>query len=132
MCFVACLMRIGIPNVRSLATIDACRQEFVADNAVDHGLNVALRQAAEMGIARCDEFGASFAWARQAWWCRDLLAPIYGWFTEGFDTRDLKESKALLDALASWASSKMVATYVMLTILRTRVGRKNACAVGAR
>jgi predicted ATPase len=30
---------------------------------------------------------------------RDLLAPIYGWFTEGFDTRDLKEAKALLDEL---------------------------------
>jgi predicted ATPase len=30
---------------------------------------------------------------------RDLLAPIYGWFTEGFDTLDLKEAKALLDAL---------------------------------
>ena len=30
---------------------------------------------------------------------RELLAPIYGWFTEGFDTRDLKEAKALLDAL---------------------------------
>jgi predicted ATPase len=32
---------------------------------------------------------------------RELLAPIYGWFAEGFDTRDLKEAKALLDALAS-------------------------------
>ena len=31
---------------------------------------------------------------------RDLLAPVYGWFTEGFDTRDLKQAKALLDALA--------------------------------
>jgi class 3 adenylate cyclase/predicted ATPase len=31
---------------------------------------------------------------------RDLLAPVYGWFTEGFDTPDLKEAKALLDALA--------------------------------
>jgi predicted ATPase len=30
----------------------------------------------------------------------DLLAPIYGWFTEGFDTADLQEAKALLDALA--------------------------------
>jgi predicted ATPase len=30
---------------------------------------------------------------------RDLLAPVYGWFTEGFDTRDLKEAKALLDEL---------------------------------
>jgi predicted ATPase len=32
---------------------------------------------------------------------RELLAPIYGWFTEGFDTRDLKEAKALLDELAA-------------------------------
>jgi pentatricopeptide repeat protein len=32
---------------------------------------------------------------------RDLLAPVYGWFTEGFDTLDLKEAKALLDELAS-------------------------------
>jgi predicted ATPase len=30
---------------------------------------------------------------------RDLLAPVYGWFTEGFDTADLQEAKALLDAL---------------------------------
>jgi predicted ATPase len=32
---------------------------------------------------------------------RDQLAPVYGWFTEGFDTRDLKEAKALLDDLGS-------------------------------
>ena len=32
---------------------------------------------------------------------RDLLAPVYGWFTEGFDTLDLKEAKALLDELAA-------------------------------
>ena len=32
---------------------------------------------------------------------RDLLAPVYGWFTEGFDTLDLKEAKTLLDQLAS-------------------------------
>ena len=31
----------------------------------------------------------------------ELLAPIYGWFTEGFDTRDLKEAKWLLDDLTS-------------------------------
>ncbi len=30
----------------------------------------------------------------------DLLAPIYGWFTEGFDTADLKEAKTLLDELS--------------------------------
>jgi predicted ATPase len=32
---------------------------------------------------------------------RELVAPIYGWFTEGFGTPDLKEAKALLEALAS-------------------------------
>ena len=31
---------------------------------------------------------------------RELLAPIYGWFTEGFDTADLQEAKTLLGALA--------------------------------
>ena len=30
---------------------------------------------------------------------RELLAPVYGWFTEGFDTLDLKEAKALLEEL---------------------------------
>ena len=30
---------------------------------------------------------------------RDLLAPIYDWFSEGFDTTDLKEAKTLLDEL---------------------------------
>ena len=31
---------------------------------------------------------------------RELLAPVYGWFTEGFDTLDLKQAKALLAELA--------------------------------
>ena len=31
---------------------------------------------------------------------RDLLAPVYGWFTEGFATKDLKEARALLEELA--------------------------------
>ena len=30
---------------------------------------------------------------------RELLAPVYGWFTEGFDTADLQEARALLEAL---------------------------------
>ena len=32
---------------------------------------------------------------------REFLAPVYGWFTEGFDTLDLKEAKTLLDELAA-------------------------------
>jgi predicted ATPase len=42
-------------------------------------------------------------WRDQGKWgeAREVLAPVYGWFTEGFDTRDLKEAKALLDELAA-------------------------------
>jgi predicted ATPase len=32
---------------------------------------------------------------------RELLAPVYSWFTEGFETRDLKEAKSLLEALGA-------------------------------
>jgi hypothetical protein len=35
---------------------------------------------------------------------RELLAPVYGWFTEGFDARDLKEAKALLEELTLYTS----------------------------
>jgi hypothetical protein len=31
---------------------------------------------------------------------RDILAPVYGWFTQGFDTLDLRQAKILLDELA--------------------------------
>jgi predicted ATPase len=42
-------------------------------------------------------------WGDQGKWhqARDFLSPIYDWFTEGFETLDLKEAKSLLDALAS-------------------------------
>ena len=43
----------------------------------------------------------SHLWQRQGKCAaaRQLLTPIYGWFTEGFDTIDLQEAKALLEAL---------------------------------
>ena len=50
-----------------------------------------LRAATSLARLWCDQ-----GKRRQA---RDLLAPIYGWFTEGFDTLDLKEAKALLNEL---------------------------------
>jgi class 3 adenylate cyclase/predicted ATPase len=50
-----------------------------------------LRGAASLARLRRDQGRHSEA--------RDLLAPVYGWFTEGFDTPDLKEAKALLDEL---------------------------------
>ena len=65
----------------------------------------ALHIAREQG-ARSWELRAATALARL--WCaegkrkeaRELLAPIYGWFTEGFDTADLKEAKVLLEHLS--------------------------------
>jgi predicted ATPase len=51
-----------------------------------------LRAAASLARLRRDQGRRDEA--------RDLLAPIYGWFTEGFETTDLKEAKALLDELA--------------------------------
>jgi class 3 adenylate cyclase/predicted ATPase len=51
-----------------------------------------LRAAASLARLRRDQGRRAQA--------RDLLAPVYGWFTEGFDTPDLKEAKALLDELA--------------------------------
>ena len=51
-----------------------------------------LRAATSLARLRSDQGRGSEA--------RDLLAPVYGWFTEGFDTADLKEAKALLDELA--------------------------------
>ena len=50
-----------------------------------------LRTAASLARLRHDQ--------RRYAEARDLLAPVYGWFTEGFDTLDLKEAKALLDEL---------------------------------
>jgi class 3 adenylate cyclase/predicted ATPase len=50
-----------------------------------------LRAAASLARLRRDQGNRAEA--------RDLLAPVYGWFTEGFDTPDLKEAKALLDEL---------------------------------
>ena len=39
---------------------------------------------------------------------RELLAPVYGWFTEGFDTPDLKDAKALLEELTGTSNSTAI------------------------
>jgi class 3 adenylate cyclase len=71
-------------------------------SALEEALRIARRQQ-----AKAYELRAATCLARL--WCdqrkrqqaRDLLTPVYGWFIEGFDTRDLAEAKALLDALAA-------------------------------
>ena len=54
-----------------------------------------------LGAARGNEHGALWRDQGKVQQARELLAPVYGWFTEGYDTRDLKEAKALLEELAS-------------------------------
>ena len=70
------------------------------ENSFVRALDVARRQQAKSLELRA---AASLArlWGEQGrrGEARDLLAPVYGWFTEGFDTPDLKDAKALLDEL---------------------------------
>ena len=71
-----------------------------AERSFDRALAVARRQQAKSWELRA-AMSLARLWrdqgkAREA---RELLAPVYGWFTEGFDTRDLREAKALLGEL---------------------------------
>ncbi|HKM70532.1 MAG TPA: adenylate/guanylate cyclase domain-containing protein [Stellaceae bacterium] len=71
-----------------------------AQTILEHALAVARSQRArsiELLVAR----DLADLWGKQGnrGKARELLAPIHGWFTEGFDTPDLKEAKALLDEL---------------------------------
>jgi predicted ATPase len=73
-------------------------QQEEAEIWLRRALDVARYQQAKSLELRA---AMSFArlWQRQGkrHEARELLAPIYGWFTEGFDTADLQEAKALLD-----------------------------------
>jgi hypothetical protein len=51
------------------------------------------------GTTRGDEHCALWRDQGKPQQARELLAPVYGWFTEGFDTLDLKEAKTLLNEL---------------------------------
>jgi predicted ATPase len=68
---------------------------------LQQALNIARRQQAKSLELRA-ALSLARLWQRQEK-CSEayqLLAEIYGWFTEGFDTADLQEAKALLDELA--------------------------------
>jgi predicted ATPase len=72
-----------------------------AEARVQRALDVARRQEAKALELRAATSLARL-WGEQSRRAEavELLAPVYGWFTEGFDTADLKDAKALLDALA--------------------------------
>jgi predicted ATPase len=71
-----------------LASLDWARQQ--------HGKSWELRTATSYARLMCDQGRVGEA--------HDLLAPIYGWFTEGFATQDLKDAKALLTELETSAA----------------------------
>ena len=77
-----------------------CNRVEEAERAFEEALRVARRQQAKAYELRAATNLARL-WGEQGRRAeaRDLLAPVYGWFTEGFDTADLKEAKALLTAL---------------------------------
>jgi class 3 adenylate cyclase/predicted ATPase len=71
-----------------------------AEQCLTAAISLAQKQEAKFWELRAAATLAEL-WAhqRRPSEARDLLAPVYGWFTEGFDTLDLKEAKALLDEL---------------------------------
>jgi predicted ATPase len=85
-----------------IALISHERDVVKAEAHFDRALSVARRQHAKSWELRA-AMSLARLWRdqgkrRQA---RELLAPVCGWFTEGFDTRDLKEAKALLEELGT-------------------------------
>src|SRR5262249_4966123 len=75
-------------------------QQEEAETWLQRALDVARRQEAKALELRA-AISLSRLWQQQGKLveARELLASIYGWFTEGFDTADLQEAKALLEAL---------------------------------
>jgi predicted ATPase len=82
------LRQTGTPQ----AEVEACFQRALEVARRQQAKSLELRAA--MSLARL--------WQQQGkrQEAHALLAPVYAWFTEGFDTADLQEAKALLDALA--------------------------------
>ena len=76
-------------------------EHAAAEDSYRHALAVARRQSAKFWELRA-AISLARLWRDQGKRneARELLAPVYGWFTEGFDTPVLKEAKALLDELA--------------------------------
>ena len=77
------------------------RDAAKAEAYFDRALEVARKQQAKSWELRA-AMSMARLWRDQGkpQQARELLAPVYGWFTEGFDTLDLKEAKALLEELA--------------------------------
>jgi hypothetical protein len=94
-------LKAELHRLRGEALLAGAGTASEAETAIEKGIAVAQRQNAKswelrgtMSLARLRAEQDRRAEVR------DLLASVYGWFTEGFDTADLKEAKSLLDKLA--------------------------------
>jgi predicted ATPase len=85
----ALLLRQAVPEATQA---EACFQQALAIARRQQAKSWELRAA--MSLARLWQSQGKRAEARE------LLTPIYGWFTEGFDTADLQEAKVLLETLS--------------------------------
>ena len=91
----------GPSHCREIALKSLATDREKAEKYFDRALAVARQQQAKSWELRA-AMSLARLWRSQGkpQQASELLAPVYGWFTEGFDTRDLKEAKALLDELA--------------------------------
>ena len=85
-----------------VALVSPERDATKAESHFERALSVARQQQAKSWELRA-AMSLARLWRDQGkvQQARELLAPVYGWFTEGFDTLDLKEAKALLEELAA-------------------------------
>ena len=79
------------PSTQAKTDAEACFLKAIAIAQKQQAKSLELR--ATVSLARLWQQQGKTAEARE------LLAPVYNWFTEGFDTKDLQESKALLEKL---------------------------------
>jgi class 3 adenylate cyclase/predicted ATPase len=89
-----------IHRLRGRLLLSLC-EHTAAEHSYGHAITVARQQSAKFWELRA-ALDLARLWRDQGkpQQARELLAPVYGWFTEGFDTLDLKQAKALLDKLA--------------------------------
>jgi predicted ATPase len=95
-----CLPQINMIRARILQEIGSSAD--AAEACLRTAIDVSQSQSAK-GFELRAAMSLARLWLSQGkpQQARELLAPVYGWFTEGFDTLDLKEAKALLEELAA-------------------------------
>ena len=91
----------GMRNVESDPRPPTPNPQAEAEECFQKAIEVARHQSAKSWELRASTSLARL-WQQQGkkTEARELLAPVYNWFTEGFDTADLQEAKALLEALS--------------------------------